>query len=83
MSLVERVGRAAPLLRAGDVPDAVPERGPDVVAEGAGVTRLERRQLLEHLDQRVLDEVLGLEGAAGGRRAAGRGPSGAGGTRSG
>ena len=63
---VDRVDRAAPLGAAGDVADRVPERGPDVIAERAGVAGLETLQPAEDANQGVLDQVLGIESAAGG-----------------
>ena len=40
-------------------------RGPDVVAEGAGVARLELGEPLEDTGKRLLDEVLRIVRAAG------------------
>ena len=59
------VGGAAPAVHPGDVANPIPERGPDVVAERAGMSRFERRDALKHLDQGFLHQVLGVHGAAG------------------
>ena len=51
-----------------DIPDAVPERRPDVVTKGARVAGFERGQPLEYSGQGFLDEILGFHRAARGRR---------------
>ena len=53
----------------------VPERGPDVVPERAGVARFEGGQAVEHLDHGVLHQILGFHRPAGGGRQPAVGPA--------
>ena len=63
--LVERRRRPAPRDAADLVADAVEERLTEVALEGAFVARLELVEPLQDLHERVLDEVVGVERAAG------------------
>src|SRR5690606_10147045 len=47
------------------VADGIPQRGPDVVAEGARMPRFEGLEMVEHPCERQLDQVLGVVGAPG------------------
>ena len=68
---IERIGRTAALRAADLVAHAVEQRLAQVGGEGARVARFERIQPLEHLGQRVLDQIVGIQGAASpGRKAA-------------